>query len=122
MRIANGTLIASSVSLATSWTSGAIYLGHIPFFSVQLVFTGVPEGTFKLQCSNDSGHPDSTGSIAYLGVSNWTDVRGSNQIVSEFGNHVWTVQNIGFPWTRVIWTPSAGTGSLIDAQFQLKGF
>ena len=56
MRIANNTLIDTPVDLSAPWESGAIYLGHIAMYSVQLVFTGTTiDGDFKLQGSNDEG-------------------------------------------------------------------
>ncbi len=122
MNIANDTLIAAPTSLAASWTSEAIYLGHIYCFSIQLIFTGNPAGTFKLQCSVQEGRPESISPTSRAtGVDAWTDIVGSAQIVAASGDHIWNARDIGFPWVRVVWTPSAAQGSLDAARMNIKG-
>ncbi len=122
MRIANDTLIAATTSLAANWTSEAVYLGHIYSFSIQLVFSGTPTGTFKLQGSNDAGQPDNVSpALRQTGVTNWTDIIGSAQAVTANGDHTWNASNIGFAWVRVVWTSGAAQGSLTSARINIKG-
>lgn len=121
MRIANQTLISSPVDLSTTWTSNAIWLGHIYNYSIQLTFSDDPEGTFYLQCSDDMGAPSQENQLNTEGVVNWTDIIGSNQEVSESGDHTWTAGNVGYAWVRVLWIPTSPQGQLDTARFNIKG-
>lgn len=122
MRIANDSLITAPVDLSIPWQSMAIYLGHISNYSIQLFFTGTPAGSFKLQASNDQGHPNAQSlNQQSADVDNWTDVSGSTQIVDEAGDHTWQVENAGYAFVRVKWAPTSGSASLTSARFNLKG-
>lgn len=127
MRIANEDLllvdgVRSVKNMASSFTIRPLYLGHICNFAVQLVFTGSPVGSFKLQCSNDPGRPFLPGeSAAYADVVNWTDISGSTQAISAAGNHTWQVENAGYLWLRVVYTATSGSGSLDIARANVKG-
>jgi hypothetical protein len=65
---------------------------------IQAVFTGTPDGTLKLQISNDD--------------TNWTDYTGSSEAISGAGNFAWNIINIGFQYVRLVYTRSSSTGSL----------
>lgn len=122
MRIANDTLIDAPVTLTQDWESPAFYLGHIVNYSIQLVFTGTPDGTFSLQCSNDKGLEDkTTGGWNGAGVSNWTEITGSASVVTGADTIMWDVQNAGYRWVRVVYDFSASTGSLTSAICNAKG-
>lgn len=121
MRIGNGSMQAGATSLGASATLTPVWLGHIVNYSLQLVFTGTPAGTFKLQCSNDPGRPSAQGTPEYDTVVNWTDIADSSQAVSAAGDITWDVQNAGYVWVRVVYTRSSSTGSLTSARFNVKG-
>jgi hypothetical protein len=123
MRINNEDLQPSGASdMASSFNLKPVWLGHIANYSIQLVFTGSPNGTFKLQVSNDPGHPNAQNKAEqYADVVNWTDVSGSAQPVSAAGDHTWQVENSGYAWVRVVWTFSSGSGSLTSARANVKG-
>lgn len=121
MRIANDSLISSAVDMSIPWASTAIWCGHIGILSVSLHFSGSPEGTFKLQCSNDKGQ-ELNGQMISKDVTNWTTIDGSAQLISESGDHTWSISQVSWRWTRVLWLPSAGTGSLVEARFNTKGY
>lgn len=123
MRIANNSLIEDPVSMDASFILMPLFLGSIIDYSIQLVFTGAPMGSFKLQCSNDPA-PNMTMPqviVQYENVINWTDVKDSEQVISEAGDHLWNVQDCGYQWVRVVYTNTLGTGSLVDARFNIKG-
>lgn len=122
MRINNISLQTSATSLGASANLSAIWLGHVCNYSIQLVFTGTPVGTFKLQCSNDAGSPNA-GSAATLatGVTNWTDVADSSQSITTAGDMVWNVSNAGYNFVRVVYTRDSSTGSLTSARINTKG-
>lgn len=122
MRIANENLISSAVSLGADANLRPIWIAHICNYSIQLVFTGTPVGTFKLQGSNDEGQINASGSSQqYTGVSNWTDIVDSSVSVSAAGNVMWNVENAGYLWVRVVYTRGSSTGSLTSARANLKG-
>ena len=124
MRIANENLLDASgaVSLASNQTLRPVYLGHIINYSIQLVFTGSPTGTFKLQASNDPGRPSGASDTeVQIGLSNWTDIADSTQAISAAGDHTWTVENAGYSWVRVVYTFGSGSGSLTSARCTVKG-
>lgn len=122
MRIANDSLQDGATSMNSTFEMEPIFLGHIVYYSIQLVFTGSPTGNFKLQASNDKGLEDKRlGGWDSSGVSNWTDIADSQQAITAAGDHAWTVENAGYRWVRVVWTQTAGTGSLDSARFNAKG-
>lgn len=122
MRIGNDTLNLSSTDMAADITSDPIWLGHIANYNLQLVFTGAPNGTFKLQISNDLGYPDSADEASrYVGLVNWTDMADSSQPISAAGNHSYEVQNAGHRWVRLIYTFASGTGTMTSYRFNVKG-
>lgn len=122
MKIINESLIASPVDMTVGFTLPACTLGNIITYSIQLVFTGAPVGTFKLQCSNDP--------IKAMGptlttqgdlVTHWTDIEGSELAVSVAGDHTWNVTTCGYLWVRVVWTETSGAGNLTSARITAKG-
>lgn len=122
MRIHNQTLTLSSTDMSqTSITSSGIWLGHISDFSIQLVFTGSPVGTFKLQASNDQGNEDKgNGGWSDSGVTNWTDL-DSAQAISAAGNLMYNYRGAGFRWVRLVYTKDSGTGTITVARANCKG-
>lgn len=111
MRVKNLNIIPSgAVTLDQNRDLDEVGLEHIANYSIQLVFTGTPSGSFKLQCSNDDSDP-----------SNWTDISGSSQTVSAAGSVTWNVENAGYKWVRVVYTFTASTGSLTVARCHIKG-
>jgi hypothetical protein len=116
MRIGNDSIVLSSNDMSISLSGEAIWLGHISDFSIQLVFTGSPAGSFKLQCSNDKG-----GSPERPEITNWTDIAGSTQLISGAGDHVWNYENCGFRWVRFVWIPTSGSGLINVASMNVKG-
>lgn len=129
MRVRNENLLeldgaAVNGSLAASKNLQAMWLGHISQFAIQLVFTGTPAGNFKLQASNDVGHPQAASEAEReVQVVNWTDITDSAVTISAAGNVMWNVENVGYNWVRVAWTATgAGTTPLLTvARAYVKG-
>lgn len=122
MRIGNDTLNLDGTSMAVDITSEPIYLGHIAQYNIQLVFTGTPDGSFKLQVSNDQGRPSAAKEEDRdFKIVNWTDMTSSVQAITEAGNHSYEVADAGHLWVRLVWTASASTGTLTSARFNVKG-
>lgn len=123
MRIGNDSFIedGTATDMSVTITSTPVWLGHICNYAIQLVFTGSPVGSFKLQASNDEGNPASAPTEQYKGVVNWTDIIDSPQAIGAAGNHMYTVEDAGYRWVRFIWTPSSGSATLTIARFNVKG-
>lgn len=129
MRVANDNLlvldgVAVSASLAASRNYKPIWLGHIEHFSVQATYTGTPNGTFKLQGSNDVGNINAQSEAQQsTGVTHWTDIEDSDIVVAAAGDFMINFQNCGFEWVRLVWT-AAGAGTtpvLTSARLKCKG-
>lgn len=122
MRIANEDLLNGTLpDMVGSFNLRALWLGHICNYSIQLIFTGAPVGTFKLQASNDPGMPDGGQTPQAANVTNWTDITGSPQAISAAGNIMWNVENAGYTFVRVVYTVTSGTGTLTSARANVKG-
>lgn len=104
---------------STNLYSNPIDLRHLSHYSIQVVSSGSPAGTYKLQVSNDN--PDHTGNKYPVGSSmTWTDVDGSSVTIAAAGSTVWNAAGAGYLWVRVVWTKSSGTGNVLG-RFNGKG-
>lgn len=129
MRVKNEDLlttdgVSTQPSMATSFNLPPVWLGHIDNFSVQLIFTGAPIGTFTLQVSNDVGNlPNGTGiqSNQEGGITNWSTVADSAIAVNGAGDCFYNFRNSGFNWVRVVYTATSSTGTLTSARAYMKG-
>lgn len=95
-------------------------------FSIQVVFTGTPSGSFKLQASDDKAY----GGTAQFGnqgqgvPTNWTDIAGSTFTVAAAGNVAWDYSWPGFTFVRIVYTDSSGgtsTAVITSSTFNGKG-
>jgi hypothetical protein len=124
MRVKNENLLDDSgaVDLSVDADLKPVWLGHIANYAIQLVFTGSPQGNFKLQASNDDGRINAASEENQVSsIQNWTDITDSAQSISAAGDHMWTVENAGYNWVRVVWTATGGSGSLSSARAYVKG-
>lgn len=124
MRVKNENLLDDSgpVDLSANANLNPIWLGHICNYAIQLQFSGTPGGNFKLQASNDPGHINSaTSTMQVSDLVIWTDIADSAATVSAAGDIMWTVENAGYNWVRVVWTQTSGSGSLTSARAYVKG-
>jgi hypothetical protein len=125
MRIGNDDITLSGTSMAVDITSDPIWLGHIANYSIQIVFTGTPDGVFKLQLSNDEGNPSAAKEADRdFGIVNWTSIGGSSQIISAAGDLSYQVENAGYRWVRLVWeatSAGSGTPTITSCRFNVKG-
>lgn len=123
MRIKNLSMQDSATDIGAGSTNLAtIWLGHCAMAAIQLVFTGSPVGSFKLQASCDEPRDSATTpSLVAAGVTNWTDISGSSVSISAAGDIMWNIENPGYNFIRVVWTRTSGSGSLTVARINVKG-
>jgi hypothetical protein len=104
----------TSLDLSASAASEAFYVGSIALFAVQVVASGggTPAGTFKLQASCDPGLPSAgTRTLQANGVTNWTDISGASDAITDDGVSLFNVADPGYTFVRVVWTRTSGTGT-----------
>jgi hypothetical protein len=121
MRIKNDNLLTglSDTDMTSNITSEAIWLGHIANYAIQIVFTGSPNGSFKLQASCDE---PKKGDESNTEVVNWTDIANSTQDITAAGDHLYSVENAGYTFARIVWTnDSSGVSEITSARFMVKG-
>src|ERR1700679_2494115 len=95
-------IIPASTVMSATLNSSAQQLMDMINFGIQIVFTGTPAGSFKLQSSCD---PVATANqLVPLVPTNWTDIAGSMFSVSAAGSVEWDYQNCGFNYVRVVYT------------------
>jgi hypothetical protein len=98
-------IIPASTVLNTTVNSLAMQLMEIADYSIQVVFTGTPTGTFQLQVSNETVAPKNmvvgaNGVITYS-PANWTNLTSSSSLVSAAGDITWNYANAGYTFVRV---------------------
>ena len=112
MKFANEKII-SAADMSSSFLSEPILLDQIYGYSFQAVFTGSPNGTFKIQCSNDDVNSSSS-------VVGWSDVGSSSQAISAAGDLFYNIDAAFYKWVRIVYTRSSGSGSC-DVVYFAKG-
>lgn len=121
MKIHNQALELDGTDMQATITSEPLYLGSIINCSFQIVYTGTPNGNFKLQASNDI--VDSIKDVSSSDIVNWTDITGTTVNITSAGSHLYELEAIGYQWIRVVWTDSSsGDPSTITvANYFVKG-
>jgi hypothetical protein len=130
MKIYNTTsMLPATTVLNASFNGPARQLENMFGYSIQVVFTGTPNGTFKLQASADpvtaAGQVfGANGAVTYT-PTNWSDVSLSPVIVSAAGNYMWNVIDTMYNYVRLVYTDASGgvsTAVLTVSTFNGKGF
>jgi hypothetical protein len=118
-------VITANQVLNASFFSQAMQLYSSYNFSIQVVFTGTPTGTFFLQASADpmySGYPG--GSTAPATPTNWSTIADSDFVVSAAGDCFWNYSYPGFNWVRIGYTDGsagASTAVVTSSVINIKG-
>jgi hypothetical protein len=105
-------LIASGAMTGTSViTSPAVRIARHDNVSIQCAWTGTPAGSFAVQASLDyQQNPD--GSVANAGT--WTNITlpSTPSASGSAGSVVLDLNQLSFPWVRVQYTNTSGSGTL----------
>lgn len=99
-------------------TSAATSIKYTDDCAIQLNFTGTPTGTFQIQGSldyteNQNHQPVNAGNWIALTLSPVPVASGST------GQILLDLYGLSFPWIRVVYVPTSGTGTL-DAYISAK--
>lgn len=90
--------VVSNGDMTTTLTSTPLNINEVTLNGIQCVWTGAtPIGSLAVQVSNDNITYTTVGTLAVSGNS---------------GSDAFNVQQSGFAWLRVVYTPTSGTGSL----------
>ena len=108
--VMNGTITSLACSLQKMYN-----------FSITVIFTGTPNGSFKLQMSNDEYFiPNNTNPNVPV---NWQDIAYSTFIVTAAGSVTWDYGTCGFNYVRVIYLDASdgvSTAQITASQFNGK--
>lgn len=108
----NNTTQWSSLSLGASVNGPAINIRDFIGFYLNIIYTGAGvDGTFKLQASGDVGTP-----------TNWKDISGATSVASGPGTADFNVSGANYPWVRVVFARTSGTGTITQSTICLKGY
>jgi len=114
------TIVAA---LNADHNSAPLQLKNMFGYSIQIVWTGTPTGTLKLQASSDPLYSGAPGTNP-AEPNNWTDVDNSSQSISSGGNYLWNQTDVMYNWVRVVFTDSSSgtsTAVITSAVFNGKG-
>ena len=103
--------------LNASFEGEALQLNQMYGYSIQVVWTGTLNGSFKLQASCDANNS------GYDPV-NWTDISDTATTISQDGDFMWNVLYCMYNWVRLVYTDASGgtsTAILTTATFNGKG-
>lgn len=89
------------------------------------IISGTPNGTLKLQASNDPETNDtqynSTNLPPAQGPVNWVDILDSTFTVSAAGEVMWNVDAVGYNYVRVVFTDASGGSSTATMNIIFNG-
>jgi hypothetical protein len=111
--------LISAGNMIANINSPGIDLQDIKGISLQAIYTGSPNGTLKVQVSNDIVDVGSSNDQA-SSVINWTDYPSSSVAISAAGSSIWNYDGFNYRWIRLVFTFSSGTGTL-NVSFSGKG-
>ena len=104
-------IIPSGTVMNANLNSKAMQIQNNLFYAIQIVFTGTPTGTFKLQGSCDNSATKTGAAQFPYVVTNWTDISGSSQAVSAAGSILYNESFQAYNFVRVVYTDGSGGSS-----------
>lgn len=113
-------IIPAGTVMNATINSSAQQLWNVFGYAIQIVWTGTPTGSFKLQASDDSFNAGIPGN-----PNHWSDITDSSVSITAAGSYMWNVSNPQYVWVRVVYTDTssgASTAVITSATFNGKGF
>lgn len=119
-------IIPAGTVMNANINSAPMQLQNALGYSIQIVFTGTPTGTFKLQssCDNPATNTASGGKASNSLPVNWTDVLNSTFTTVAAGDIQWNVTWDMAAWVRAVYTDSSSgmsTAIITSSTFNGKG-
>lgn len=114
-------LFPANTVMNSNLASIPVGLYQIFGYTIQLVFTGTPTGSFSLQASADPYYNNPSSSQA---PTNWTTIANSTFSVNAAGNVMWNVADVGYNWVQVVYTDTSGglsSAVITVAEMNIKG-
>lgn len=119
MRTFNQQVIASQ-ALNVNSNSPFVPLKNIYTYTMAAIITGTPNGTVKLQASNDPETNDGINPL-FPQPTHWVDISDSTFAVTTSGISFWNVNGIGYNYVRVVYTDVSGGSSTATMQIVFNG-
>lgn len=110
MRVGLKTILLNGDMSSATVTSDTIDLTAQNMVSIQAVWSGSPVGSIGLEFTN-----------SLAGTPTWTPVDDTAQDVNGAGSYGRNCYNIAYPYLRVVYTKTSGTG-ILNASAYNKGF
>lgn len=107
----------SAGDMSGTITSKAIGIQFLDNIALQFNFTGTPTGTFSVQGSLD--HAEYFGTVTKAGTWNEVTLDPVPAAAGAAGSILINMDQLAFPFLRVVYTAASGTGSL-DAYITAK--
>ena len=108
-------------SLAASFNGAAFVTEQMLNYSVQAKWTdgGALSGELKLQASNDAFAPPAGNEMYQIEnpAASWDDVSGSVVTVTGSNVQMYNVTDVSYKAYRIVWTRTAGTGTMTVEHF-----
>ena len=104
-------IIPASTVMNATINSLAMQIQNHLFYAIQIVFTGTPTGSFKLQGSCDNSAIKTAAAQFPYVVTNWTDLASSTQMVSSAGSVIWNESFQAYNFVRVVYTDTSSGAS-----------
>lgn len=123
-QIYNKQIIPAGTVMNANLTGLAMQLQNGMFYNIQIVYTGTPTGTFKLQASSDNSATMTAAGQTPYKPTNWTDVLDSSQAVTASGSVMWNVEWASYNFVQVVYTDGSSgssTAVITVATFNCKG-
>jgi hypothetical protein len=112
--------------LNTTVYGPAMQLYNMYGYAIQVVWSGTPTGTWKLQASSDPVPQGSSSQpLTNYQPTHWSDITDSPFSVTIAGDYMWNVYDVMYNWVRLVYTDTSGgtsTARITDATFNGKGF
>ncbi len=112
-------LILSNSSASLSANGSAIDASFIIYGSCQVVATGAPAGTVKVQASNDK--PLAYNLMETFTPTNWSDVSGLTVNVTTSGAYLIPKFDVSYQWIRAVYTSTATGAQTITTVADVAG-
>lgn len=111
--VLNAFKTVTAGDLSANLTSPVTDIRYLDNIAIQLIFTGTPTGTFVVQGSLDYMRAFSEEARA-VNAGTWTTITLGSTLAASgaAGNILVDLNQLSFPYIRVVYTRTSGTGSL----------